>query len=167
MHALAIAVSRNRLQQVNQLIADRHKRFNRLSEHLRSTGVMDPPVTREGAFRGSWQGYCAMYDASRTGVPLDKLVQALRAEGLEVTPRGYHLPLHYSRIFQTRGDGQWTHTSPLPNRRTYRRGDFPNAERHIEQLIGFPLFMDEGMELIDAYGEACRKVCENLDELRS
>lgn len=166
MHTLAIAISRSRFHRRAELMSARHARYERLSAHLSATGVIDPPVTRPGVYRGGWQGYCARHDPERTGVPLDVLVRALAAEGLEVSAGGYHLPLHYSRIFQSRSDGQAMHTPPPSNRRVYRRGDFPVAERHVGQLIGFPLFLDEELELVDAYGEACQKVCEQLERLR-
>jgi dTDP-4-amino-4,6-dideoxygalactose transaminase len=165
MHAVAAAVSRSRFHRIDALIESRRQRYEQLSELIASTGVLDPPITRPGATRGSWQGYCATYRADRTGVPIDLFVNALREEGLEVTARGYHQPLHHTRIFQTVHDGLRRRTGYAKNRRTYRTGDFPVVEAHVAGLVGFPLFLDEDPDLIAAYGAGCRKVAGALESL--
>jgi perosamine synthetase len=164
MHPLAVAVSMSRFLRMEELVAARAERFERLSELLAATGVIDPPATRPGVSRGSWQGYCARV-RPEAGIAIDPLVDALRMEGLEVSARGYHLPLHYHRLFQTREDGLRRQGPYAPNRRTYRPGDFPMAEAHVDTLIGFPLFLDEPMELVEAYGYACQKVASRLGEV--
>ena len=166
MHVLSIAVSLSRFHQRDELIGARHQRYNLLSTRLAETKVIEPPITRRGVTRGSWQGYCALYQAETTGVPIDMFVKALRAEGLEVSARGYHPPLHWSRIFQTRQDGLRSSVPYAKNRRTYRRGDFPQAEAHVKNLIGFPLFLDEDLQLIEEYGRACQKVVDYIDVLQ-
>ncbi len=164
MHVLAVAVSRARFHRLGELIDARRRRHERLSSLLARTGVFEPPTTRPGATRGSWHGYCARYRADRTGVPLDTVVKALAAEGLEVYGRGYHPPLHEQRIFQVRENPIHLRRHP-PNFRTYRREDFPQTEQHIAQLVGFPLFLDEDLKLVEDYAQACQKVVDHLDEL--
>jgi perosamine synthetase len=165
MHPLAVAISRARFHRRDELIAARQERFARLSEWLRQTaGVLEPPWTQLGLTRGSWQGYCAHYNPCGTAVPLARFVQALRAEGLDVIPRGYQPCLHETRIFQNQ-DGERHPRGMSFARRDYALGDFPIAESHVASLVGFPIFLHEPMALIDAYGRACVKVASRLDQL--
>ena len=163
MHPLAVSISRARFSRREELIAARQARFDRLSNWLSQTeGVLNPPVTSPNASRGSWQGYCARYDARGTGVPLDYFARALRAEGLEVAPRGYQPCLHELRIFAAVPKDLGRRSEA---RRLYAPGDFPVAEAHVAALIGFPIFLDEPFALVDAYGRACLKVARHLEAL--
>ena len=165
MHPVAVAVSHARFRRRDELIAARHERFARLSGWLRETnGVLEPPWTQAGATRGSWQGYCARYDPGDTGVSLARFVQALRAEGLDVISRGYQPCLHETRIFQVKEIDKHPR-GVTAERRTYGPGDFPAAESHVARLVGFPIFLHESVDIIDAYGRACVKVAAQLGRL--
>ena len=166
IHPFSVAISRARLRKFDSLVKDRHARYNRLTALISATDLFDPPVTRPGATRGSWQGYCARLRGEETGLGVDTIVEALRAEGLDIQARGYHMPLHWHRIFQTRKDGLRSRVPYPGNRRVYSLTDFPKANAHVEQLVSFPLFLNEDFDLIEGYGRACAKVADHMDELR-
>lgn len=166
MHVLAIVVSRARFHRLDELIRMRHERYDLLADGLDMFGALASPTTRPGAFRGSWHGFCAAYDADATGIPLAGFAQALAAEGLEVAPGGYQPPLHLARLFCAASDGVWPRTGGPAGRRVYRPGDLPVAEAHVSRLLGFPLFLDEPMALVEAYVAGYEKVAAQLDRLR-
>lgn len=166
MHVLAAVVSMRRLERLGELMEQRHARYQLLSEMLTGLGVLGPQVVRPGVTMGSWQGYCASYDPEAAGgVSVDLVVRALRAEGLMVSARGYHQPLHLTPFFQTPDDGFYPGNSYADHKRIYRQGDLPAAESHVERIIGFPLFLDEPMSLVERYGEACAKLAAHIGEL--
>ncbi len=163
MHPLAITMSRARFHRRDELIRMRHDRFQLLNRWLSDDPILCPPVTRTGATRGAWQGYCASYCGSADSVPLQTYVAALQAEGLEVCAGGYQPLLCGAKIFQqcsastnTTGSSDGAAASLM----------YPNASRHVARLIGFPLFLDEDLELVESYGRACKKVSANFRDLR-
>lgn len=154
VHPLAVPVIAARLAKLQELTSMRAERFARLSSALASTKVFNPPPTREWATRGSWQGYFATYSGGRSVMEVAKRLQS---EGLEVHPFGQPL-LHHYALFQEgvnpfdrldRGHGTWP---------AYAWGHFPVAEEQWAQTLAFPLFLDESLDVIDRYGEACIRV---------
>ncbi|KPH97303.1 Glutamine--scyllo-inositol transaminase [Actinobacteria bacterium OK074] len=165
MHALAVTMARGRLRRLDELVASRHQRLERLSAGLSDLPFVEPPVTRPHVHRGQWGGYTASYDAEAAGVDIDTFVSALEAEGLEVAARGYHPLLHRAEFFRTAEDGYYP-AQPWHAKRLYREGDLPRSEWHADRQIAFPIFLDEPLELVDGYVRAVRKVVEGLDALR-
>lgn len=157
IHPLGAAMARGRLLRIEQLIAARHERFELLSALLGATGCFRPPATARWASRGAWQGYVAHYVAG-DAVPFGRVVEALLAEGLEVYPYGYQPLLHRQPALAGGTDPLERALLAGSEWRRYRWGDFPAAERFVATAIGFPLFLDEPLELVEAYGFACLKV---------
>lgn len=166
MHPLAVVVSRARFSRRDELLAARHRRYELLVAGLKETTYFNPPARRSGTYLGSWQGFCATLDHLPDGVSTADVVVALQAEGMQVTAFGYHRPLHQSRLFQVSRD----QLSPLglqaAKRIKYRLGDFPVAESHVRRLVGFPLFLDEPLELVADYIEAIHKVDAKIETVR-
>jgi perosamine synthetase len=166
MHPVAAAISRARFERLDDLIAARHARLELLSSLLAEGTVLAPPVTRPYVFRGSWGGYLASYDEDRTGVPIEIVGEALVAEGLECSPRGYHPLVHRTPLFRRDADG-YRGTGPcVAGKAVHRDGDFPAAERHADSRMGLPTFVDEPLDLVRLYGAAVRKVSDHVDDLR-
>lgn len=165
IHPLAAAISRCRLQRADSMIKERKERFDLLSGYLSSTEVFRPPRTAAWATRGAWQGYVAHYEDA-SGVPLRRVAEALSAEGMEVTAGGYQPPLHLQPALAAGVDPLGRPAFSGFGWRKYQPGDFPGAEKFVENAIGFPLFLDEPVELIQKYGLACQKVAQRISDLR-
>jgi dTDP-4-amino-4,6-dideoxygalactose transaminase len=166
MHALAVAISYRRFQRIDSLIGARAQRYGALSAELARSRVLRPPATRPHVTRGSWVGYTASFDVeAASGVSLDVYVRALRAEGLLVSARSYHPLLHRTALFTRREDGFRRRGPFTPGKRVYSAGDLPAAEAHVDRQIAFPLFLDEDQRVIEAYGDAIRKVERELATL--
>lgn len=116
--------------------------------------------------------YGMTLDPARLGVPRDRLVAALRAEGVPGLISGYqnvHLyPLFQQRIaYGTRG---FPWTSPYAGREIrYDRGTCPIAERlHAETFLGINICLnDYSAEDVRRVVAAFRKVWGQLDALRA
>lgn len=167
MHVLAVVVSMARFRRREALISARHERFNRLSDGLRGHPFLRPPITREGCFRGQWQGYCVTVDTSDPSISADLVCEALRTEGLQITSGGYQRPLHTLSAFRGKRNYHYPRRAPIDRWQNYRAGDLPVAERFYTNSLGFPLFLDEPLELIDKYVEACWNVSDNLQSIRA
>lgn len=165
MHVLAAVVARARLRRIAELIARRHSRLGLLTSLLAGQDVVTPPVTRPHVHRGQWGGYLATYHPECAGgLPLPVFASALVAEGLEVSPGGYHPLLHRTALFASGTAG--SHVPPaaraLPR---YQEGDFPQAEAHADSQLGLPTFLYEPDALIEGYGRAIVKVARNAGQL--
>ncbi|MGW1564081.1 DegT/DnrJ/EryC1/StrS aminotransferase family protein [Streptomyces sp. NPDC002144] len=165
MHALGVAISYRRFRRIEDLMDRRARRYNALTRQLESSRLLRPPVTRSYVTRGSWLGYTAGFDAEAAGVDIDTYAKALQAEGLLVLPRGYHPLLHRTALFTRYEDGYRRQGPFAPGKRLYAEGDFPAAEAHVDAQLAFPHFLDEDDWIIDAYGEAIRKVENEIDAL--
>lgn len=165
IHVLAAAMAFRRFQRLDSLISQRHQRFYKLGELLDHTNLFIPPEGRAGVFRGSWQGYLVDV-APQHNISAAVVEKALQAEGLEVTSHSDYPLLHLAPFFQTEQDGLWSYNRIGINKRLYKAGDFPVAEAYIQSKIFFPLFLDEPIELVEQYGEACLKVARHAADLR-
>jgi dTDP-4-amino-4,6-dideoxygalactose transaminase len=165
MHVLAAAVARRRLHRLDELIQQRHQRYNLLSEYLNSTTYLRPPITQPGAFRGAWHGYCARVTGEGAEVGPEIICSCLRAEGLEVALGGYQPLLSEAPLFQgalppfAPDSSRINNLSDKPER-------WPNARTFLASSIAFPLFLDEDISLIHQYGEALLKLERHLHDVR-
>ncbi|MFI1996875.1 DegT/DnrJ/EryC1/StrS family aminotransferase [Actinoplanes sp. NPDC020271] len=167
MHSIAVAIARAKLGRVDELIAKRRERYQRFIDGLAGISWLITPVTRPYVDRGQWQYLNLDYRAELTGVPLERLAEALTAEGAELEVRGHHGLLHETAMFQTADDGYYSGRPFSPGKRVYRHGDFPVAERYIARQLGLPMFLHEPMELVDQYVDAFQKVASNIHLLRA
>ena len=159
IHTLSAAISYSRFKRKEELIEARHERYNMLSSYLEKSGLLIPPKTKEGCFRGSWHGYVAL---GKGTIELKKITNALLNEGLEIRIGGYYPLLHLRRIFQTTRDGLQIYEKTNTVRNKYKLGDFPKAELHVSNSIAFPLFLNEDFSMIKNYGNAILRVANKL-----
>lgn len=116
--------------------------------------------------------YGMTLDPARLGVPRDRLVAALRAEGVPGLISGYQ-NVHLYPLFQQRiayGTGGFPWTSPYSGREIrYDRGICPVAERlHAETFLGINICLnDYSAEDVRRVVAAFRKVWGQLDALRA
>ena len=164
MHPLAAALAVVSSHELDRNIATRTALLDRLAEGLRTVPGVEPPTTRAGCTRGAYYGFKVRFTDEWTVVPVDVIVDALVAEGLDVNKPGSR-PLHLLPFF---GD------LAVPMRRGHpvesgiglAPGPFPIAERLWAESVSFPTFTDPADEaVVDGYVEAVAKVHANLGEL--
>lgn len=116
--------------------------------------------------------YGMTLDLVRIGVPRERLVAALRAEGVPGLISGYQ-NVHLYPLFQHRiayGTHGFPWTSPYCDGQvTYERGTCPVAERlHAETFLGMSVCLnDYSMQDVRQVAGAFRKVWSQLDVLRA
>jgi dTDP-4-amino-4,6-dideoxygalactose transaminase len=112
--------------------------------------------------------YGLRYDAAVTGVPRERIVEAVRAEGIPLA-QGYVKPLYLEPYYQERRGSCAFNCPRYEGDVSYGRGLCPIAERlHERELITTNLChagLAEGD--VDDVAAAFEKVFERLDALRS
>lgn len=165
MHPLAIAMSYSRFCKCEQLIEMRHERYKILSQTLKDTGIIQAPQNKDNIFRGSWHGYYATYEKNQYSVPIETVVRALRAEGLDVNHRAHYPMLHELEMFSTRKDGRFGIEENKYHTIVCNKNEYINTTHYNDKVIAFPLFLDEPIKLIREYCNAIEKVADQFHKL--
>lgn len=162
-HVLAAVLIHDQLvNHVDRWVAERNDSLIRLSAELNKLACLRPPVIRSTTTSmGAWYGYKPWVDSDSLGVPREKLVQALQAEGLEVdipgSPALHSLPLFSDDRFRIGGFPKYDNS----------HARFPGAEQYLAGILSLPTLTgppDEG--LLQAFVAGFNKVWDNLDQLR-
>lgn len=170
MTEIEAAIGSEQLKKLQGLVEARQRHAAYLTERLQGLPGLTPPVTREGATHGFYL-YALRYDAQATGVPRERFVEALRAEGLAVNA-GYVLPLYLEPMYQQRiafGKDGFPFTYPgYRGSVSYQRGICPVVEdMHFNRLIcGDFVHADLSPQDLDDIVAIFAKVCAGLEELK-
>jgi dTDP-4-amino-4,6-dideoxygalactose transaminase len=168
MTEIEAAIAHEQLKKLDALVAVRQAHAARLNAGLAGLEGLTPPLTRPDCSHG-WYVYPLKIDAA-AGVPRARLVQALRAEGLELG-EGYVEPLYLQPLYQQKiafGRAGFPFRQPGVPEPDYRRGLCPVTERmHFEALIYTPLIHASLSEAdIDDVIAIFHKVWAERDALR-
>jgi dTDP-4-amino-4,6-dideoxygalactose transaminase len=156
---------------------------NYLNEELSKVDGITPPYVKPG-YKHVYHYYTCLYDEEKFGVPRDKFVEALRAEGLNVGPYvdgAYHMggkdvhagPLHYRAIYQELN--VYGHGCPFtcPYHKggppKYEIGSLPVTEEITKKEFSLSqpdISAPNSRGQMKQYVEVIRKVIDNIDELR-
>ncbi len=120
------------------------------------------PKSKPAGFYG---GMHMLYRPREVGdVPVERFVNALKAEGLDMSHRGYeltHLLRLFSDGFDIYGDG-----GPLSGDYVgYPEGSLPVSEEVHNRILGMPTFIEETPGYSDQVIEGLRKVSESWEDL--
>ena len=134
-----------------------------LDEQLRDIpGIL--PLRREPYMtRISWHGYGFLYDEEAFGgVPRDRFMEALRAEGIPAGG-GYSHPLYRNPLFTERRLGRIAEVVEFPD---YRAVELPNCERLCREKVAISqqCLLADSEDMRDVV-RAIEKLREHADEL--
>jgi dTDP-4-amino-4,6-dideoxygalactose transaminase len=170
MGEIEAAIASTQLDKLAARVASRERAAAQLDEGLKGLEGLKTPVVSDGCSH-VYYIYAITLDVDRLGVSRDRIIEALRAEGVPGLAAGYQnlhlLPMFRNRIAYGTGGFPWT--SPYVDRDiTYGPGLCPVAEElHARRLIAFNLCLYEfPPEDVDLVILAFRKVWDNLDALR-
>jgi dTDP-4-amino-4,6-dideoxygalactose transaminase len=155
MAPLSAAVAQAQLRRMEERNARRNEGMIHLSERLERLGFetfLPPPHIRRVYFEFVFRCRQAL-----TALPRPLLVQALRAEGCEVSLPRYPL-LHQQPLFT---EGGFEKVARVGLNREYRPDALPGTERVNEELLRLPAFPRATRELMDQYANAFEKVLEH------
>jgi dTDP-4-amino-4,6-dideoxygalactose transaminase len=161
MAPMSAAVAQAQLRRMEERNARRNESMIYLSERLEKLGFQTflPPshirrVYFEFVFRSGH---------TLTTLPRPLLVQALRAEGCEVSLPRYPL-LHQQPLFT---EGAFEKVARVGDgiKREFRHDALPRTEHVNEELLRLPAFPRATRELMDQYANAFEKVLEHADAI--
>jgi dTDP-4-amino-4,6-dideoxygalactose transaminase len=156
-------VASHSLRNLPALVEHRRQCMSYLRDRLRDVSYLEPVSVAPEVDMGAWYGFKPLYRPEALGgLPKERLIAALRAEGVEVSdpsgPSLASLPL-YSRSPDDMFPDRVKHSN--------RVADFPVALDVQERSLSLPVFSnpDRDIALIDEYVTAFRKVGEHHDVL--
>ena len=167
-HPLAIGIAKVQLGRLDELNEKRAANVEYLDRELGKLRGIEPVSVYPKAKRGGFYGYRLIYYEEELGVSRERFVEALRAEGVEVSPcryKLYHLhPLY--RGYNFRGKGCPYNCPHVERYEPPGEGSLPVTEDVYRRLLALPVFTEPPEGLLGQYVEAFRKVVENADQLR-
>ncbi|MBX7174488.1 MAG: DegT/DnrJ/EryC1/StrS family aminotransferase [Pyrinomonadaceae bacterium] len=164
MASLSAAVGRVQLKRLDEHNQKRKENIVYLSEKLEKLGFhtfLEPEHLSRVYFE-----FLIRYDAEINGMPIDILIEALKAEGCNVaTPR---YPLLHQQPFFTHG--LWKKVARLPevpakDLPEYKVDALPKIEAENQKLIKLPNFPLADRDLLDQYALAFEKVLSHTTEI--
>lgn len=168
IHPLAAAIALVQLQQLEESNARRRENIEYFLDGLRPLRCWEIPRTPsyvERVYYGCWIHYRR---EGAGGVPKERVIEALRAEGAKVKDARYSL-LHQQPIFREaehyEPGGAFSILAQCPNKPLYSPDALPVSEAVRQSLVSVPTFPTASRELLDQYVAAFRKVDEHLEEL--
>jgi dTDP-4-amino-4,6-dideoxygalactose transaminase len=145
-------------------LISRKKCLNYFLKKLKQFPEITVPYISKNIDMGAWYGFKPLYNPEKFhNIPREKYVEALKAEGVEIKiPQSDSLStlplytLQENKMFKNR-----------KNEKTYRIGDFPNAEYLGNRGLSLPTFTDwkKSKNIINQYIDAFKKVNNNFNEL--
>lgn len=136
MSEIHAAIARAQLKKVEPQVQRCERMAQALTEGVRGLPGLTPPKVRAGCRHNYFQ-WTMRYDESLIGVPREKFVAALQAEGVPVA-QGYVPPIYWLPMFQKKiamgGKGFPFSSSGV----SYTKGMCPVTERlHVKEVIQF------------------------------
>ncbi len=171
IHPLAAAIALVQIKKLPATLQARRENLEYLSAGLAEVPGLTPPYTAPECTRGAWYGYRVLYDPRALGgLPKERFMEALKAEGVEVNGERYRL-LHFEPLYQgpeIAGECPFPAPGVRAHMHNYAAGDFPVAEAIQPRLLALPTFtLQPCRELLDQYVAACQKVAANAEQLQA
>jgi dTDP-4-amino-4,6-dideoxygalactose transaminase len=166
MHPLAAAIARIQLGRLDATNSVRNANVERMAGRLEKLGI-DTYRASEGVTRQHYEWVVRYRPERFSGVPVDRFVAALQAEGLKVSANRY-ARLHDQPLFRELAAGG----AELPpqlraaaGRDRYDPTSFPVANALVDNLIRVPVATEPAEELMDQYAGGFEKVAAECGRL--
>ena len=141
----------------------RSKIFKALSNIKGVMPVKSYPKAKPAGFYG---GMHMLYlPEELDGLPAERFIEALKAEGVDMSHRGYELTHRlklFAEGFDIYGKGEGPLLGDYPG---YPEGSLPVTEEVHSRILGMPTFIEEEPGYSNMVIQALRKVTENYKEL--
>jgi dTDP-4-amino-4,6-dideoxygalactose transaminase len=155
IHPLAAAIARKQLKVMDSRNAFIDAQMRSLNDRLSELPGLSMQHCRPDAKRVYWAGNLVFLDEAKAGCPKEKLIQALRAEGVRISSSTY--PEQHK--FAIYSEEKWWHHKPeVPE-------SLPGCAQVNRTSASMPLFYGEASELIDQYVKTFEKVWAGRSQL--
>lgn len=155
MHPFAAALARYQLKGLEERNAAGVQQIRRLNDALLELpGLYEQTSGRKDVTRLHYSWNMLFVDEKEVGVPRDRLVEALKAEGVQAS--GLYYTLQHQLPVYTEPEW-WHHLPDIP--------ELPGSVQANATNIALPYFTTEVPELVEQYIQAFRKVWAHRKEL--
>ena len=163
MAPLSAAVAQVQLRRLEQRNAERNESLEYLSERLETLGF--ETYSAPAHIQREYFEFVFRCGKAQASLSRQKLVEALRAEGCDVSLPRYPL-LHQQPLFT---EGTWVKIARVEEalKREYCVDALPRTARVNDELLRMPAFPRATRKLMDQYAEAFEKVMENAELIAS
>lgn len=165
-HPLAMGIAKVQFSRLGEINRRREAIIKRMNNAFEEIPGLQPLKVYPKAKPGGFYGFRVLYKPEELGgLPREKFVEALQAEGANVGPCRY--PLHHLLPLFAKGFDFYTgNRGPLSgDYKGYKRGDLPVTEELHERLLALPVFTDPKEGVVDQYIKAFKKVAENYKSI--
>ncbi len=165
-HPWATAAAMILFDSLDERNEKKQRYVDKIFEGLDDITGIDPmkvlPKAKPAGYYGGLHMICRPEELE--GLPPERLVEALKAEGIDMGHRGYELTHRlnlFAEGFDIYGDG-----GPLSDDYPgYPEGSLPVSEEVHNRILGMPVFIQETDGYSDQVIEGLRKVTENCKDL--
>lgn len=170
MTEIEAAIANEQLKKLETLLLPRIKAADYLTKRLKDLPGIDPPLVRPGVRHGYYM-YTIRYHADQLGVPRDRFVEALNAEGIPMES-GYVEPIYLEPCYQQQigfGSDGFPFTYPgYKGKVNYQKGICPVTEMmHYEQVMTTNICHANCTRSdLDEFLSAFEKVYHHISELQ-
>jgi perosamine synthetase len=170
MTEIEAAIASEQLKKLEKLVVPRIEAADYLTERLSKLPGLTPPVVRPSVRHGYYV-YAIRYDANALGVPRDRFVAAIKAEGIPINA-GYVEPIYLEPVYQRRiafgRDGFPFTYSGYKGQINYNRGLCPVTEKmyYNELMITDVCHANIQQRDLDDSVNAFQKVIHHISDLR-
>jgi dTDP-4-amino-4,6-dideoxygalactose transaminase len=165
--ALQASVALPQLARLDEDTRRREEAAARLSAAVEGSPAFRPLECHSQVTRHAWAQFWLRCDEEAGGVPRERVVEAVQAEGIPLFP-GWPRPNYTLQVYTPARAAEWLRARGSGRDADhYGRTRLPHAERAAFQealLLDFPL-LDAGPEGIRDAAEALAKVSERLEDL--
>lgn len=163
-HPLAISIAYEIFKDIDKHLQVKRSFAKKVLNQLKNIEGLSIPKIYSN-IKPSWYGFVFQYKPNKfDNLPIEKFLNALKSEGLiEVDIPGSTCPLNLFPLFQNPKD-----LFPIYKKYpfTYKKGDFPNAEKFYKNAIKIPIWaFKENSKVVDAYISGIKKVVNNYKDL--
>lgn len=155
IHPISAILAKIQLASLDERNDIRINQVGKLNERLTQLPGLTQPFNRPDVRRVYYSQNLMFIDEAKAGISREKAVEALRAEGVEVSVYTWTL-LHTYPIFSE--SQWWRHMPVLPE-------SVPGCDEANQKAIQMPLWTSEQPELLEQYTTAFEKVWANRKSL--
>ena len=166
-HPFAMAVGLVFFESLEYRNQKRVEYRKKIDNALEETPGLSPLKTYPKAKRAGFYGGMHMiyHPEELGGLPVERFLEAMRAEGVNMSHRGYELTHRlklFAEGFDIYGKGYGPLTGDYPG---YPEGSLPVTEEVHKRILGMPTFIEEEPGYSDGVIEAFKKVTKNYKKL--
>jgi len=163
IHPLSAAIANEQLSKIKEILEGRNKIAKRMIKELKGLPGIRVPIIDEKIKHGWYAFIIKCLPEELDNLSIEKFYEALKAEGCtELDIPNSTSPLNLLTLFQNPSKI----FPDYKNLVSYKKGDFPKAEKFYSSILKLPVWhRKENEKIVDLYIKSFKKVIKNHKSL--